>query len=71
MTDRYNALTVVFERDMRDEDAKALMQAIGLMRGVAGVALNIADPGSFIAQERARTELIEKMSSILYRPSLG
>lgn len=34
MTDRYHTLTVVLERDMRDDDAAALIAAIGQLRGV-------------------------------------
>ena len=40
MTDRYNILTVALEKDLRDDDAQALINAIKMMRGVADVAGN-------------------------------
>lgn len=33
MTDRFHTLTVVLEHDMRDDDAQALISAIGQLRG--------------------------------------
>ena len=45
MTDRYNALTVVMEKDMRDDDAEALIAAIRQLRGVLSVSGNVADLG--------------------------
>lgn len=38
MSDRYFALTVVLEQDIRDDDAEPLIAAIRQMRGVADVA---------------------------------
>lgn len=37
MTDRYRALIVTVEEEMRDDDAEPLMKAIGRLRGVQGV----------------------------------
>jgi hypothetical protein len=37
MTDRYMALTVVLERDLRDDDAAALITALKQLKGVIDV----------------------------------
>lgn len=66
MTDRYNSLTVVLDRDMRDDDAEVLLNAIRQLRGVLSVTGNVSDMQSHIAQERARHELGEKMWRVLY-----
>jgi hypothetical protein len=66
MTDRYNALTVALERDIRDDDAETLIQAIQMLRGVLTVEGNVADPASWLAQHRARTELANKLWAVLY-----
>ena len=66
MTDRYNALTVVLEHDIRDDDAEALLAAIRQLRGVLSVSGNIADLDAHVAQDRARHDLSEKLWRVLY-----
>lgn len=66
MTDRFNSLTVVLEKDMRDDDAEALIAAIRQLRGVLSVSGNVADPSDYIAQQRARHELGDKLWQVLY-----
>lgn len=65
MTDRYYALTVVLERDTRTDDAEALVKAISMMRGVLSVDGEIADPGTHMATQRARSELIDQLWEVL------
>jgi hypothetical protein len=43
MTERFNTLTVVLEKDMRDDDAETLLTAIRQMRGVLSVKGNVSD----------------------------
>lgn len=71
MTDRYNALTVVLEKDIRDDDADALFAAMRQLRGVLSVSGNVADLGSHLAQERARQDLGEKLWRVLYQKHEG
>jgi hypothetical protein len=66
MTDRYNYLTVVLEKDMRTDDAEGLIQAIRRMRGVLTVSGNVADTNAYFAEERARRDLTEKLWHILF-----
>lgn len=67
MSDRINALTVVLEKDMRDDDVRGLEQAIRNLRGVREVGRNIAMVDAFVAYERARAELIEALWEVLRR----
>lgn len=66
MTDRIHSLTVVLEKDMRDDDAQALINAITQLRGVLSVSGNISDLSDHIAQVRARRELGEKLFNVIY-----
>ena len=65
MTDRYHSLTVVLVRDMRDDDAKFLIDAIRQFRGVIDVTGNVVGLESHIAQTRARTDLAKKLLDVL------
>jgi hypothetical protein len=65
MTDRYNALIVVLENDMRDDDAASLIEAIKHLRGVADVRGNVSDVESHIAFAKAKNELKTKLWEVL------
>lgn len=66
MTDRYHSLTVVLEKDIRSDDAEAIIEAIKMIRGVLDVTPHVADATSWMAQTRVRRELGEKIWDILY-----
>lgn len=66
MTDRFNALTVVLDHDIRDDDAEPLIAAIMQLRGVLSVAGNVSDLSAHLAHERARRELGEQLWRVLY-----
>lgn len=66
MTDRLYALTVVLEADMREDDAQALISAIGQLRGVLSVTGEISDASVHAAQERARRELGQKLWDVIH-----
>jgi hypothetical protein len=61
MTDRYNALTVVLEENIREDDAEALIGAIRQLKGVQDVVPNVADINSVVADSRARLELLDAL----------
>lgn len=65
MTDRYNALTVSLERDIRDDDAEIIINAIKMIRGVSDVTGNIVDPDSFVAESRARERITDKLYALI------
>lgn len=66
MSDRYHSLTVVLEKNMKDEDAKSIIEAIGWMKNVLSVTPVVADPASYMAESRARHDLAEKLWKVLY-----
>ena len=61
MTDRFHSLTVVLERDMREDDAEALIDAIRMFRGVIGVDGNVTCIDSHIAEKRAKYEMTRRI----------
>lgn len=65
MTNRYNALTVVLETDIREDDAEALIVAIQQLRGVRDVVPNVADVNSMVAESRARLELLDTLIQLV------
>lgn len=69
MTDRINALTVVLDRDYRDDDATHLIAAIQQFKGVLSVTPNVATLDSHIAETRVRRELGEKLMDVVYPKS--
>ena len=71
MTDRYHTLTVVLEHDIREDDAKPLIAAICQMRGVASVTGVAVNPQTYMALERARRELSDKLWMALHPPGLS
>lgn len=64
MTDRYNALTVVLDRDIRSDDAEWVINAIKMVKGVASVSPHIAEAGDYIAKQRVKQEVFEKIVAI-------
>lgn len=67
MTDRYNALLVVLEQDIRDDDAEATIAAIRQIKGVLDVTPNVVDSGDYIVAEmRVRHELGQRLWQVLY-----
>jgi len=54
MTDRYAGLVVTLERDIREDDAEPILDAIRLIRGVASVEPVIGDYRTHMAEQRAR-----------------
>lgn len=59
MSDRIHTLTVVLEKDMRDDDVESLKSAIGHMRGVLSVDGEVSDIVSHMAEDRAKAALTD------------
>jgi hypothetical protein len=66
MTDRLNGVWVAFEKDIRDDDAESLIEAIKHLRGVLAVEAKVSDSTDWIAQQRARDEWRKKLVDILW-----
>ena len=61
MTDRYAALTVTLDGPPRSDDAQVIIDAIKMIRGVAGVVPVVADVNAYWAKETAKMELLYKL----------
>ena len=61
MTDTVHSLTVVLDHDIRVDDVSVLKQAILCLKGVVAVEANVADPTSWMAEERAKQELKNRL----------
>lgn len=66
MTDRFNALVVVLENDVRDDDAEATINAIKQIKGVISVEGNVSDMDSHIAFVTARSRLTKELWEVLW-----
>ena len=65
MSDRYNCLIVVLEKDLKDEDAEPLIEAIKQFRGVLSVTPNVSDLTAHLAEKRVRWEIGAKLLAAL------
>jgi len=68
MTDRIKSLTVILDKDYREDDIEVLEQAISQLRGVLKVVktpLNTFTSEDSINRERIKFELKEKLFEIL------
>ena len=66
MSDRLNGLTVVLEQDIREEEARPLIDAIKQMRGVLNVQPLVVNFEIHLAESRVRRELGQKLWEVLY-----
>ncbi|MCL2174462.1 MAG: hypothetical protein FWB73_00305 [Treponema sp.] len=65
MSDRYNSLTVALEHDIKDEDAKQIIDAIKCFRNVLSVTPKIVSHSDYVAEERARSYFIDRINEAL------
>ena len=65
MTDRYNALIVVLEKDTRDDDSEKIIETIKMIKGVSDVTGNVVDPDSYVAESRIRQKVVDKLFTII------
>jgi hypothetical protein len=66
MTDRFNFLTVALESDIRSDDAEPLINAIRQLRGVLHVTPHVVRASDYVAEERVRQEMGEKILKIIH-----
>lgn len=67
MTDRIKSLTVVLEKDIREDDCEGIIDAIKMIRGVLKVDYEVADHEHHAAKVQARYELQKEMREILFK----
>lgn len=65
MTTRLHGFTVVFEKDIREDDAEELKKAISLLKGVIRVEPIEADIATHIARVRTHYDLANRLWEVL------
>lgn len=65
MTDSLNGVTVVFERDIREDDAEAILTAIRMIKGVASVEPHVSTVGDHFARTQAAHEFKMKLYAFI------
>lgn len=65
MSDRVHSLTVTLDHTYKDEDAKSIMDAIRMIKGVSEVQPIIATAETYFAVENARAQLATKLFEVL------
>lgn len=66
MTDRLKGVVVTFKKDIREDDAEAIINAIRMVKHVLTVKPLISGYEQGMAEDRVRTELGDKLWKILY-----
>ncbi len=66
MTDRLKGCFVAFDRDIREDDAEGILNAIRHLRGVAAVEKHVSDLGDWNARERVRHELWDQIRDVFW-----
>jgi len=70
VTDRVHSLTVVLDRDFRDDDVEVIVSAIHLIRGVLRVDTHVSEIGDHMAESRAIEHWRRKLVDLLW-PSMA
>ncbi len=65
MSERLKGVTVVFEDDIRDEDAQAIINAIQMVKGVLHVEPSLSTHDDFMARVRVKSEMAEKIFDVI------
>lgn len=65
MTNRYFALTVLLDVDMREDDAEAVINAIWMIKHVQAVEAHVANSETWAAEKRVRRNLERKLWEVL------
>lgn len=65
MTERYNALVVSLDRDIRQDDAEHIINAIAMLKGVNGVTPNSVDPDTFSNQLRITKTVTDSLYEVI------
>lgn len=66
MIERFCGLSVTFEKDIRDDDAQHIMNAIRMIKGVINVSPVSADiDGSYMKAHRIKMKFIKNLDKFL------
>lgn len=61
VTDRFIALTVLLDHEIREDDAEPLITAIQMIKGVSKVTPVVANVDVYFAYEKARNEILNRV----------
>lgn len=67
MTDRLKGLTVAFHKDIRDDDAQCIIDAILMIKGVADVTTSIVNPSDYMNRSQLRIDIRNDLLSVVDR----
>lgn len=70
MSDRYKGLIITLEKDFKDEDAKEIMTAIAMVKGVLKVSPSVANVDDHLNRMRIKHEIEGRIWNAL-RPDLA
>lgn len=65
MSDHYNYLTVALQKDLRDDDAEWIINAIKMIKGVLNVKPNVVSPGDWSIGSRIKNDLRNRLYDVL------
>lgn len=65
MTDRIRRLTVILDRDYREDDVQRIIDAISMVRGVALTESHVNVVDDYVARKVVKQELLEKLQAVL------
>ena len=68
MTDRIHSITIVLEKDMRVDDAEAILTAVRQLRGVIAADGNVTNGTEYVIESRIRRDFGERLWHVLYPP---
>lgn len=64
MSTRVHSLTVVLSMDFKGDDLTEIIKAIGMVKGVSSVRTHVSDHVSYMAEQRAKIDLRNKLYDI-------
>lgn len=65
MSDRVKGIIVTLESDIREEDAKEIINAVLMIKGVLNVTTSVRDHNDIMNRERVRSEYKERLWNAL------
>jgi hypothetical protein len=65
MTDRLKGLTVAFTSDIRDDDAKCIIDAILMIKGVECVSTSVANSEDYMNRQQVKREIRDSICKLV------
>lgn len=65
MTDRLKGLTVTFDRNIRDDDAELIINAVLMIKGVQDVHPLVVNPDGWVVANKARMDMRDRIMQAL------